>query len=123
MKALQGGPSAAATGEGRASSLSSSCTLHACLKCIARHLIPGGLLVVHLDHQDMGWLGDLRRDKGGVFEVEALYGDLYRAELTDDSEGMIWVAKKRGTDGPAAGGDHSQNARVDMPIDHSDGSG
>jgi len=40
----------------------------ACLQCIHRHLIPGGRLVVHLDHQDFGWLGDLVRDKGGVFE-------------------------------------------------------
>ncbi len=36
----------------------------ACLKSIRRHLVPGGVLVVHLDHQDVSWLGDLRRDKG-----------------------------------------------------------
>lgn len=41
----------------------------ACLECIKRHLAPGGMLVVHLDHQDIGWLGDLCRDKGGVFEA------------------------------------------------------
>ena len=40
-----------------------------CLACIKRHLAPGGTLVVHLDHQDVRWLGDLRRDKGGVFEA------------------------------------------------------
>jgi ubiquinone/menaquinone biosynthesis C-methylase UbiE len=40
-----------------------------CLACIRRHLAPGGTLVVHLDHQDMGWLGDLTRDRGGVFEA------------------------------------------------------
>ena len=41
----------------------------ACLACIKRHLNPGGTLVVHLDHQDVSWLGDLMRDKGGVFET------------------------------------------------------
>jgi ubiquinone/menaquinone biosynthesis C-methylase UbiE len=41
----------------------------ACLECIKRHLVPGGMLVVHLDHQDISWLGDLRVEKGGVFEM------------------------------------------------------
>jgi len=41
----------------------------ACLECIKRHLNPGGTLVVHLDHQNISWLGDLRRGKGGVFET------------------------------------------------------
>jgi ubiquinone/menaquinone biosynthesis C-methylase UbiE len=140
----------------------------ACLQTIRRHLTPDGVLVVHLDHQDVGWLGDLRRDTGGVFkaagqfshpetgrpirtlqawsyepatqtaigqtiweeigpdgdvldrwesgplhfhcvfrfemehllaltgfEVEAVYGDFFREELADESEGMIWVARKR----------------------------
>lgn len=40
----------------------------ACLASIARHLAPGGLLVVHLDHQDPAWLGDLLSGKGGGFE-------------------------------------------------------
>jgi len=40
----------------------------ACLQCIYRHLTPGGCLVVHLDHQDFSWLGDLVGKKGGVFE-------------------------------------------------------
>ena len=41
----------------------------ACLSCIKRHLAPSGTFVLHLDHQDVRWLGDLRRDKGGVFET------------------------------------------------------
>ena len=41
----------------------------ACLECIQRHLSPGGFLVVHLDHQDLSWLGGLLRDKGGVYEA------------------------------------------------------
>jgi SAM-dependent methyltransferase len=40
----------------------------ACLECIKRHLAPGGVLVVHLDHQDIGWLGELCGEKGGLFE-------------------------------------------------------
>jgi len=42
----------------------------ACLESIRRHLSPGGALVVHLDPPDISWLGDLRREKGGVFEAE-----------------------------------------------------
>jgi ubiquinone/menaquinone biosynthesis C-methylase UbiE len=45
----------------------------ACLTCAARHLTPGGMLIVHLDHQDMGGLGDLVRAKGGVFEEEETF--------------------------------------------------
>ena len=41
----------------------------ACFECIRRHLAPDGILVVHLDHQNVTWLGDLRRDKGGVLEA------------------------------------------------------
>jgi ubiquinone/menaquinone biosynthesis C-methylase UbiE len=40
----------------------------ACLECIKRHLTPGGLVVLHLDPPDLPWLGDLLREKGGVFE-------------------------------------------------------
>lgn len=40
----------------------------ACLKSIGRHLGPGGTLVVHLDHLDVRWLGELRGDRGDVFE-------------------------------------------------------
>jgi SAM-dependent methyltransferase len=40
----------------------------ACLQCIRRHLKPRGRLVVHLDHQDLPWLGGLVGEKGGVFE-------------------------------------------------------
>ena len=43
----------------------------ACLECIKRHLVPGGVLVVHLDHQNgdnLGWLGALSGEKKGVFE-------------------------------------------------------
>lgn len=41
----------------------------ACLECIKQHLCPGGSLVIHLDHQDLSWLGDLLREKGGRFEA------------------------------------------------------
>lgn len=40
----------------------------ACLECIYGHLQPGGRLVVHLDHQEFDWLGELVGEKGGVFE-------------------------------------------------------
>jgi SAM-dependent methyltransferase len=41
----------------------------ACLESIRRHLIPDGILVVHLDQPDVSWLGDLTRDLRGVFET------------------------------------------------------
>jgi SAM-dependent methyltransferase len=47
----------------------------ACLGCIKRHLTPGGTLVVHLDPPDIPWLADLRREKGGVFEVAEQFQD------------------------------------------------
>lgn len=41
----------------------------AALRGIRRHLVPGGLLVVHLDQPEIDWLGDLTRDRAGVFEA------------------------------------------------------
>jgi len=38
-----------------------------CLDCVKRHLSPEGLLVVHLDHQDVTWLGSLPRQPTGTF--------------------------------------------------------
>jgi ubiquinone/menaquinone biosynthesis C-methylase UbiE len=43
----------------------------ACMECIWRHLKPGGLLLVHLDHMNndyMRWLGEISGDEKGVFE-------------------------------------------------------
>ena len=41
----------------------------ATLEAIKRHLVPGGTLVVHLDHLSVSWLGELTRDQGGVFKT------------------------------------------------------
>ncbi len=41
-----------------------------CLETLKRHLHPGGLLVLHLDHQDVTWLGELLTTKGDVFEAD-----------------------------------------------------
>lgn len=38
------------------------------LETFRQHLAPGGILVVHLDHQSVDWLGDLLQDLGGKFE-------------------------------------------------------
>jgi ubiquinone/menaquinone biosynthesis C-methylase UbiE len=45
----------------------------ACLTCAHRHLTAGGMLVVHLDHQDISWLGDLVRDQGDAFVEEETF--------------------------------------------------
>ncbi len=41
----------------------------ATLRAIRRHLVPQGLLVVHVDQPEIDWLGDLTGDRGGVFEA------------------------------------------------------
>lgn len=41
----------------------------ATLTSISRHLIPGGILIVHLDHLSVSWLGELVAHRGGVFET------------------------------------------------------
>ncbi len=38
------------------------------LETFKRHLAPGGILVVHLDHQSVDWLGNLLGSLGGKFE-------------------------------------------------------
>ena len=143
----------------------------ATLRSIRRHLLPGGILVVHLDHQSVDWLGWLAGPKRGIFEpaeeflhpttgrlvralrawsyepatqtaiaqtvwqeigtdgsvagrwergpirlhcvfrfemhhllalagfeLDAVYGDFVRGELTDDSEEMVWVARNPAAD-------------------------
>lgn len=45
----------------------------ACIECIWRHLKPGGLLMVHLDHmnaENMRWLGEISGEGRGRFEDE-----------------------------------------------------
>lgn len=37
------------------------------LETFKRHLTPEGTLIVHLDHQNVDWLGDILRDLGGKF--------------------------------------------------------
>jgi len=39
------------------------------LECIKRHFAPSVMIVVHLDHQNLSWLEDLCKEKGGVFEM------------------------------------------------------
>lgn len=41
-----------------------------CITSIGQHLVAGGLLVLHLDHQDVTWLGELAGALGGVFGDE-----------------------------------------------------
>jgi SAM-dependent methyltransferase len=44
-----------------------------CLECIKRQLMPGGQLVVHLNHLDFRWLGELLGRKDHPFEVEGKF--------------------------------------------------
>jgi ubiquinone/menaquinone biosynthesis C-methylase UbiE len=48
----------------------------ACMESIWRHLKPGGLLVVHLDHVNVeyiGWLAEISGDGKGVFEADGQF--------------------------------------------------
>ena len=45
----------------------------ACLNCIRRHLSPNGKLVIHLDHQDLGWLGGLDQGWSNDFQLAGEY--------------------------------------------------
>jgi ubiquinone/menaquinone biosynthesis C-methylase UbiE len=38
------------------------------LERFKRHLLPDGMLVIHVNHDDVGWLGALVNDTGGRFE-------------------------------------------------------
>lgn len=44
-----------------------------CLESVHRHLLPGGTLAVHLDHQDFPWLGDITHLKAGVFDSASTF--------------------------------------------------
>ena len=55
----------------------------ACLTSIRRHLAPGGTLIVHLDHQDLDWLGEIGRHpfmevRNGDKLVHPVTGQIYR---------------------------------------------
>jgi hypothetical protein len=39
-----------------------------CLETIKCHLAPGALLIIHLDHQDLAWLGEVGGEKAGAFK-------------------------------------------------------
>jgi SAM-dependent methyltransferase len=45
----------------------------ACLECIKGHLMPGGRLVVHLNHLNFKWLGELVSQKETQFEAEGKF--------------------------------------------------
>lgn len=47
----------------------------ACLLCVRRHLVPGGLLAVHLDLPELGWLWGVHTTQGGVFEPAQAVAD------------------------------------------------
>jgi ubiquinone/menaquinone biosynthesis C-methylase UbiE len=39
-----------------------------CLETLKRHLASGGVLILHLDHQDVAWLGEVGGEQAGVFK-------------------------------------------------------
>lgn len=43
-----------------------------CLKAIRRHLLPGGLLVIHCDQIDHTWMGEIQPDKNPPFETAGI---------------------------------------------------
>ena len=45
----------------------------ACLNCIRRHLAPKGKLVLHINHDDLSWLGGLAEGRGTEFKLKGEY--------------------------------------------------
>jgi ubiquinone/menaquinone biosynthesis C-methylase UbiE len=45
----------------------------ACLESIKQHLVPGGILAVHLDHLSVSWLGKMTEDQKGVFKQAGIF--------------------------------------------------
>jgi len=43
-----------------------------CLQSIRRHLLPGGLLVIHVDANDLTWLGEIQPEKNPPFEAAGI---------------------------------------------------
>lgn len=53
-----------------------------CLETLKCHLAPGGVLIFHIDHQNVAWLGEVSGEKAGVFEPGS--------EVTDSLTGQRW---------------------------------
>lgn len=45
----------------------------ACLHCIRQHLVPNGKLVLHINHDDLCWLGELAEGRGTDFQWKGEY--------------------------------------------------
>jgi len=45
----------------------------ACLNCIRQHLAPRGKLVLHINHDDLNWLGGLAEGRGTDFQLKGEY--------------------------------------------------
>jgi SAM-dependent methyltransferase len=45
----------------------------ACLNCIRHHLTPHGKLVLHINHDDLNWLGGLSEGRGTDFQLKGEY--------------------------------------------------
>lgn len=44
-----------------------------CLQCIRRHLLPGGLLIIHNNNEEIDWLGDIQSTQKPPFEVGKIF--------------------------------------------------
>lgn len=65
----------------------------ACLRSIRKHLKAGGRLVIHLDHQDVGLLGEISADKIGVFEAEGGFTHPTRGSRVTTSSAWFLVIR------------------------------
>jgi len=44
-----------------------------CLECIRRHLLPGGLLIIHNDNTDLSWLGEIQPVNNPPFKAGKVF--------------------------------------------------
>jgi SAM-dependent methyltransferase len=45
----------------------------ACLNCVHQHLTPHGKFILHINHDDLGWLGELSEGRGTDFQLKGEY--------------------------------------------------
>ena len=82
----------------------------ACLESIRRHLVAGGRLVLHVDHQNLRWLSNLPSEAGTRFEMEGevispatgrpvRISNSWAYELATQNASLITVWEEIGPDG------------------------
>ncbi len=63
-----------------------------CLQSIRRHLLPGGLLVIHVDQIDHAWMGEIQPEKNPPFEDSGI--DIHPRTGARMRSSLKWVYER-----------------------------